>query len=89
MIQLPFYEFPFRSKSMEAAAQSLYVFTRHLGNLRAAMKRRSGAKVIGGDSLPHPAFVRFPDRPRLQRHPIPVFSTKSNGDLPSFVFATK
>jgi ubiquinone/menaquinone biosynthesis C-methylase UbiE len=89
MIQLPFYEFPFRSKSMEAAAQSLYVFTRQLGNLRAAMKRRAGAKVMRVTPYPMRPLYDFLIALGFKDIQFRSFSTKSNGDLPSFVFATK
>jgi ubiquinone/menaquinone biosynthesis C-methylase UbiE len=89
MIQLPLYQFPYRSKSMQALSQSVQAFTRQLGNIRADWKRRVGVKIMRVTQYPIKPLYDSLAAIGFKEIQFRSFSMKSNGDLHSFVFATK
>jgi ubiquinone/menaquinone biosynthesis C-methylase UbiE len=89
MIQLPLYHFPYRSTTMQTLTQAMHTFTRRLGNIRADRKRRAGVKVMRMTSYPVQPLYDFLTAIGFKDIQFRSFPVRSNGDLHSFVFATK
>jgi ubiquinone/menaquinone biosynthesis C-methylase UbiE len=89
MIQLPLYHFPYRSKTMRALTQTMHSLTRRLGNIRADRKRRAGIKIMRMTSYPVQPLYDFLTSIGFKDIQFRSFPVRSNGDLHSFVFATK
>jgi ubiquinone/menaquinone biosynthesis C-methylase UbiE len=89
MIQLPLYQFPYRSGSMQILTRMMHTFTRQLGSIRADWKRRAGVKVMRMTPYPMQPLYDFLTVVGFKDIQFRSFSMKSNGDLHSFVFATK
>jgi ubiquinone/menaquinone biosynthesis C-methylase UbiE len=87
MVHLPLYALP--GGPLEGVMRFLQAFARLLGNIRADMRRRSGIKTMRGTRYPIQALYAFLASLGFKDIEIMVFPTKSNGDLHSFVFATK
>jgi SAM-dependent methyltransferase len=89
MIQLPVYQFPEHSTKMHLLMQMMHSLTRRLGTIRADMKRRAGVKIMRVTPYPIRPLTDFLMSIGFRDIEFRLFPTKSNGDLYSFVFATK
>jgi ubiquinone/menaquinone biosynthesis C-methylase UbiE len=89
MIQIPMYQFPGNSKTTRRLMQALHAVTRGLGSIRAGMKRRAGVKMMRVTSYPIQRLSEFLTALGFTNIEFRLFPAKSNGDLYSFVFATK
>jgi predicted SAM-dependent methyltransferase len=89
MIQLPLYQFPYRSKPMQTLAQAMHAFTRWLGKIHSDRKRRAGIKIMRMTSYPAQHLYDSLVATGFKDVQFRSFSVRSNGDLHSFVFATK
>jgi ubiquinone/menaquinone biosynthesis C-methylase UbiE len=89
MIQIPVYRFPYHSKTMLFLMELLHTATRRLGTIQANIKRRAGLKMMRVTPYPVEPLLDLLVSLGFKNIEFRMFATKSNGDLNSFVFATK
>ena len=89
MIQLPVYQFPFHSKRIRDLMETVHAVVRHLGGIRADMKRRAGIKLMRMTPYSIESLSDHLSEIGFKNLEFSLFSTRSSGDLYTFVFASK
>jgi SAM-dependent methyltransferase len=87
MVHLPLYTIP--GGPFRSAMHVLHSSGRHLGNLRAEVKRRLRIPLMRGTPYSTEALYAFLSGLGFRNVEFRIFPTKSNGDLHPFVFATR
>jgi ubiquinone/menaquinone biosynthesis C-methylase UbiE len=89
MVHLPLHRFPGDASALHVLMECLYAVSRRLGNIRSDIKRHWGAKTMRGTSYPIQSLHRSLVDLGFQNVEFRLYPLPSNGDLHSFVFATK
>jgi ubiquinone/menaquinone biosynthesis C-methylase UbiE len=89
MIQIPLYRQPYNSKSMARIMDTVYGLFRQLGRIRADMKRRAGKKVMRVTAYSIESSMDTLGAIGFKEIEFRFFQIRSNGELYSFVFASK
>ncbi len=89
MVHLPLYQFPGDASACCILMKCLYAASRCLGNVRADINRHLGVKTMRGTPYPIHSLNRVLAGLGFKNIEFRIYSLTSNGDLHSFVFATK
>ena len=89
MVHLPLYEFPHRTGGLGLLMRSQFAAITSLGNIKAAIKRSMGLKIMRGTRYSIQSLSVFLSDLGFKNVEVRIFSVKSNGDLHPFLFATK
>ena len=89
MVHLPLYQFPGGTSTIHVLMEFLYAVYRHLGNIRADIKRHLGVKTMRGTPYPIQSLNRFLVDLGFKNIEFRIYPLTCNGDLHPFVFATK
>jgi ubiquinone/menaquinone biosynthesis C-methylase UbiE len=89
MIQVPLYRQPYNSQRMRRIMDRFYLIFRRAGAIRADMKRRAGKKVMRVTSYSIESSMDALGAIGFKDIEFRFFQIRSNGELYSFVFASK
>lgn len=88
MVHLPLYSIPGGPLESLLVGSVRSTF-RKMGDMRAAIKRRAGVKIMRGTRYPMNGLYAFLSGLGFKEIEFRIFPTRSNGDLHPFVFASK